>query len=335
MKSDLEKQIAACPVCQISKTKRIQYPGLLAPLPIPNAKWAEISMDFVEGLPKSKGKDVILVVVDRLTKYAHFIPLAHPYSVQKVAALFMDTIIKLHGPPTVIVTDRDRIFLSKLWQEIFSALQISLHFSTSYHPESDGQTEQVNQCMEQYLRCMAFEAPQKWMDWLPTAEYWYNTSFQTSIKMTPFEALYEYPPPHLTTLPDTSNLSSEAQETLLEKGQMVSTLQHHLQLAQDKMKKQADKHRTPREFVIGDMVYLKMLPQREKALGHGNPLKLASKWYGPFKVLQTVGKCAYKLQLPEGTQLHDVFHVSHLKKHIGDHAVPNPSLPLLTPSGIL
>jgi transposase InsO family protein len=193
MKSDLEKQIAACPVCQISKTERIQYPGLLAPLPIPNAKWAEISMDFVEGLPKSKGKDVILVVVDRLTKYAHFIPLAHPYSVQKVATLFMDTIIKLHGPPTVIVTDRDRIFLSKLWQEIFSALQISLHFSTSYHPESDGQTEQVNQCMEQYLRCMAFEAPQKWMDWLPTAEYWYNTSFQTSIKMTPFEALYEYP----------------------------------------------------------------------------------------------------------------------------------------------
>jgi hypothetical protein len=127
----------------------------------------------------------------------------------------------------------------------------------------------------------------------------------------------------------------EAQETMLEKGQMVSTLQHHLQLAQDKMKKQADKHRTPRELVIGDMVYLKMLPQREKALGHGNPLKLASKWYGPFRVLQTVGKHAYKLQLPEGTQLHDVFHVSHLKKHIGDHAVPNPSLPLLTPSGKL
>jgi hypothetical protein len=153
--------------------------------------------------------------------------------------------------------------------------------------------------------------------------------------MTPFEALYEYPSHHLTTLPDTSHLSSEAQETVFEKGQMVSTLQHHLQLAQDKMKKQADKHRTPREFAIGDMVYLKMLPQREKALGHSNPLKLASKWYDPFKVLQTVGKHAYKLKLPEGTQLHDVFHVSHLKKHIGDHVVPNLSLPLLTPSGKL
>jgi hypothetical protein len=114
MKSDLENKIVACPVCQISKTERIQYPGLLAPLLVPTAKWAETSMDFVEGLPKSKDKDVILVVVDRLTKYAHFIPLAQPYSVQKVANIFMNTIIKLHGPPTIIVTDRDKKFLSKL-----------------------------------------------------------------------------------------------------------------------------------------------------------------------------------------------------------------------------
>jgi hypothetical protein len=214
-------------------------------------------------------------------------------------------------------------------------MKISLHFSTAYHPESDGQTERVNQCMEQYLRCMAFQEPKKWSEWLPAAEFWYNTSFHTAIKMSPFEALYEYPPPLLTELPTLTNLSSEAQQTLLEKENMITILQQNLAKAQRTMKKYADQNRTPRSFDLGDMVYLKMQPHREHALGRGNPLKLASKWYGPFKIIQTVGQRAYKLQLPTGTLLHDVFHVSNLKKHIGDTAVPNPRLPMLTPSGKL
>jgi transposase InsO family protein len=100
-------------------------------------------MDFIEGLPTSNGMNVILVIVDRLTKYAHFLPLSHPYTVHKVANLFLDHILKLDGLPKIIVSDRDRIFTSKLWQELFSALKVNLHFSTAYHPESDGQTERV------------------------------------------------------------------------------------------------------------------------------------------------------------------------------------------------
>ena len=110
---------------------------------------------------------------------------------------------------------------------------------------------------------------------------------------------------------------------------MLKVLKQNLEKAQAAMKKQADKHRTDRSFVTGDLVYLKMQPFREHALGKGNPLKLASKWYGPFKVLQPVGNRAYKLQLPEGTQIHEVFHVNQLKKHLGPRAVPNPSLPLI------
>ena len=184
MKQYIAEQVAICPVCQISKTERIPYPGLLDPLPVPKSKWADISLDFMEGLPKSKGKDVILVLVVRLTKYAHFLPLAHPYTTQQVAKLILDNIVKLHGPPQSIVSDRDRVFTSKLWHEIFPALNTKLHFSSAYHPESDGQIERVNQCLEQYLRSMAFSEPKKWPSWLSAAEWWYNTSYHTAIKTT-------------------------------------------------------------------------------------------------------------------------------------------------------
>jgi transposase InsO family protein len=152
-------------------------------------------MDFIEGLPKSGNKNAILVVVDRLTKYAQFIALSHPYTVHSVAQVFIDNIFKLHAPPVAIVTDRDKIFTSKMWQDIFKSMKVSLHFSTTYHPQTDGQTERVNQCLENYLRFMSFQEPKKWAAWLPLAEWWYNRSFHTSLKCTPFEALYGYPPP--------------------------------------------------------------------------------------------------------------------------------------------
>lgn len=333
LKQFIAGKVAECPICQISKSEKVPYPGLLNPLQIPRMKWTDISMDFVEGLPKSKGKDVILVVVDRLTKFAHFIPLSHPYTVQKVADLFMENIIKLHGPPSSIVTDRDRIFTSKLWHEIFNAMQISLNFTSAYHPESDGQTERVNQCLEQYLRCMAFSEPTKWCNWLAAAEWWYNSSYHTAIKMSPFEALYEYPPPSLTSIAVPCNVSENTQVTLAAKDHMLKQLQHNLTQAQQKMKKYADLKRTERTFEEGDMVYLKMQPYRETALGMRNSLKLTSKWYGPFKVLQKVGRVAYKLQLPQGTLLHNVFHVNQLKRHLGPNAVPNHTLPLVTATG--
>jgi ribosomal protein L21E len=333
MKQFIADKVAHCPVCQISKTERVHYPGLLDPLNIPKLKWSEISMDFIEGLPTSKGKNVIPVVVDRLTKYAHFLTVAHPFTAQTVANLFLDNIVKLHGPPQVIVSDRDRIFTSKLWQEMLSAYKVDLHYSTAYHPESDGQTERVNQCLEQYLRCMAFKEPKKWAEWLPAAEWWYNSSYHTSLKSTPFEALYGYAPPPIHGISIPCDVTPEVEVTLQEKDRIMKSLQQNLLQAQNRMKKYADLKRTERTFEIGDMVYLKMQPYRETALGLRNSLKLSSKYYGPYRVLQKVGKQAYKLQLPEGTLIHDVFHVNQLKKHIGPKAVPNSTLPLVTPDG--
>lgn len=120
MKTDVEEYVKKCDVCQKSKYDHFAYPGLLQPLQIPSVAWSSISIDFVEGLPKSKGKEVIQVVFDRITKYAHFIALSHPYSALDIAHLFMEHIFKLHGMPVDIVSDRDPVFTSKLWQEIFA-----------------------------------------------------------------------------------------------------------------------------------------------------------------------------------------------------------------------
>lgn len=152
LKQDVIEFVKSCPVCQLNKAEHSPYPGLLHPLPFPDFAWAHVSIDFVEGLPTYENKDLILVVVGRFTKYAHFIAMKHPITVQSVARAFYDTVFKLHGMPLVIVTDRDRIFTSHLWQQLFKSLKIKLHMSTSYHPQSYGQTERVNQCLENYLK---------------------------------------------------------------------------------------------------------------------------------------------------------------------------------------
>jgi len=219
-------------------------------------------MDFVEGLPKSNNKDVILVVVDRFTKYAHFLTLSHPFTVSDVITLFLDNIFKLHGLPAVIVTDRDRIFTSNLWKALFKSLGIKLHLSTAYHPETDGQTERVNQRVENYLRCMCFNTPKRWYYWLSLAEWWHNTSFHTSLNITPFQALYGFPPPMVAevVLPDCPD--DNARELLQNRQLATQLIRDNLIKAQSRIKQQADKHKTERVFEVGDMVYLKLQPYR-------------------------------------------------------------------------
>lgn len=163
LKSCIQQFVSSCPTCQQAKSDRARYPGLLQPLPIPSMAWQSISMDFVEGLPPSGGKNCILVVVDRFSKYAHFLPLAHPYTALSVAKLFLQQVYRLHGLPDSIVSDRDRVFTSQLWQALFRLANVTLKMSTAYHPQTDGQTERVNQCMETFLRCFVSACPSKWL----------------------------------------------------------------------------------------------------------------------------------------------------------------------------
>ena len=147
-------------------------------------------MDFIEGLPISSGYNCILVVVDKFSKYSHFVKLKHPFSALTVAQQYMEHIYKLHGMPTTIVSDRDKIFTSLLWKELFKLTGTQLCMSLAYHPQSDGQTESVNQCIETYLRCFIQACPHKWSQWLHLAEFWYNTCHHSSLQHSPFEVLY-------------------------------------------------------------------------------------------------------------------------------------------------
>ena len=158
-------------ICLKNKALALSLVGLLLPLEISTTVWSDISMDFIEGLPTSKGYEVIFVVVDRFNKYGHFLPLKHPYTAKTVADLFVNEIVRLHGYPKSIVSDRDKVFLSGFWKELFRLAGTQLNRSSTYHPQSDGQTKVVNRGVETYLRCFCGERPKEWIQWLHWAEY--------------------------------------------------------------------------------------------------------------------------------------------------------------------
>lgn len=147
MKSSVREFVRACSVCQQAKLDRAHYPGLLQPLPVPAGAWEMVSLDFVEGLPRSGSANCILVVVDKFSKFAHFIPLKHPFTALMVAKVYMDNVYRLHGMPSSLISDCDRIFTSTFWHELFSLAGVQLRMSSAYHRQTDGQTERVNQCM--------------------------------------------------------------------------------------------------------------------------------------------------------------------------------------------
>lgn len=159
MKKMVHQYVVACPTCQQAKPDRSKYLGLLQPLPTPSAAWQMITMDFVEGLPTSGGKNAILVAVDRFTKFSHFIPLCHPFTAQSVAKIFLSEVYKLHGMPSSIVADRDRMFTSLFWKKLFSLAGVELAMSSAYHPQTNMQTKRVNQCIETFLRCFVHACP--------------------------------------------------------------------------------------------------------------------------------------------------------------------------------
>lgn len=162
--------VAWCTVCQTSKPFNKAPQGLLQPLPIPGKIWHLVSMDFIVGLPPSNGKTTILVIVDRLSKHAHFAALGPQFTAPQVAELLVLEVIKIHGIPAQIISDRDPVFMCSFWSELFTLQGTMFAHSSAYHPQTDGQTEVLNRCLEDYLRCFAADNPQSWSRFLSWAE---------------------------------------------------------------------------------------------------------------------------------------------------------------------
>ncbi|GJU82321.1 retrotransposable element Tf2 [Tanacetum coccineum] len=242
-------------------------------------------MDFIMGLPKSQGKSVIFVVVDRLSKYSHFMAMSHPYATSSVAQALLDSVYKLHGLPNSIVSDRDSVFLSHFWQSLFKILMVESKMSTAYHPQTDGQTEVVNNRLECYLRCMTSERPKEWVQWLPIAEFWYNTNNHSSINVSPYEAVYGQTPHLHNPYVAGESVVENVDRSLQARENAIGMLKFHIKRAQDRMKKYADLKRSEREFEVGMWVYLKLQPHRQVTIRQVTQNKLSPKYYGPFMIV--------------------------------------------------
>jgi hypothetical protein len=308
------KFIRGCEVCCRAKSSRHKPYGLLRPLPVPQERWQDISLDFVTDLPPSQSFDSILVVKDRLTKMAHYIPCHKTTSGAQTAELFLANIFKLHGCPRTIVSDRGVQFTSSFWKRFFELLNVDLRFSTAFHPETDGSTEVVNQVLEQYLRIFCSYKQSDWSSLLPLAEFTYNNSVNSTTNMTPFFANNGLHPLFEPSSVDIPSVPA-AELRVVDFASLIEELRSNLKVAQERYSKYVNLKRTPiPSLKVGSLVYL----DRRNIKTSRPSRKLDDKKLGPFKIIQVINPVAFKLALPSSMKVHPVFHSSLLEPKAED-----------------
>jgi len=333
LRSDVKEYVESCEICQKTKAKRHRPYGELQSLPQPDGPWQELTMDFITDLPPSKRRegvyDAILVVMDRYTKMAIYQPTTKTATAADLADLFVEAVVSRFGTPKGIVSDRGSLFTSNFWSEVCYYAKVQRRLSTAFHPQTDGQTERQNQTLEHYLRTFCDERQSNWAKLLPLAEFVYNNSDQASIRSSPFYVLYGYNP---QIRYDTTDLQRAkvpvAKDRVLEVTRARAALKTHWKHAAEAQAKYYNKNHIPIQFKTGSLVLLSTKNLRLDVASK----KLAPKFIGPFRVLEPVGKQAYRLLLPSAYRIHNVFHVSRLEKFISradnstEHSFAPPEL---------
>ncbi|KAJ0950618.1 putative nucleotidyltransferase, Ribonuclease H [Helianthus annuus] len=325
MKALIATYVSKCLTCARVKAEHQKPSGLLQQPEIPTWKWEQIAMDFVTGLPRTQaGNDTIWVIVDRLTKSAHFLAIKETDKFSQLAAVYLKEVVSRHGVPTSIISDRDPRFTSELWQSMHKSFGSQLDMSTAYHPQTDGQSERTIQTIEDMLRACVIDFGKGWEKHLPLIEFSYNNSYHTSIQAAPFEALYGRKCRSPLCWAEVGDCQLTGPELILETSQNIVRIRNRMVAARDRQKSYADKRRKPLEFEVNDRVMLKISPWKG-LVRFGKRGKLNPRYVGPFRILERIGKVAYKLELPaELGNVHDVLHVSQLKKCLVDETLVVP-----------
>ena len=325
---DVDRYVSQCDACARSKPSTQKAAGLLQPLPIPDQPWHTVSMDFMIALPETRnGFDAIMVVVDKLTKMVHFIPSHTDATAETTAKLFFNNVVKLHGLPEKLITDRDSKFTSKFWKALQSAYGTKLAMSSAFHPQTDGQTERVNRTLQQMLRNFVSPTQDDWDEYLVAAEFAVNNSVHESTHATPFMLNTGQHP--LTPISRGGGLTGNvpaARNFIGKRHEALEDAKKWLRHAQEQQKRMADRKRREVLFVLGDKV---MLSTRNLKLKNPGAKKLLPRYVGPFEIVKRIGEVAYKLKLPDTMRIHDVFHVSLLvlnKTGDGMYTPPPPQL---------
>ena len=299
MSEDIRQFVLSCPVCQIEKSRHQLPSGLLQPLQLPERKWQDVAIDFITKLPTTEsGNDIIYTVVDRATKYVHLIPCAETLSAVDAAQLYWRHVACLHGIPSSIVSDRDVRFTSQFWQSLWSTIGTRLRMGTSYHPQSSGMVERMNQTVEQVLRCLFNELNEdNWEQLLPMVQFVVNSSPSVVTGYSPFFLNYGYHPvTPLEMMRDRVESTVESTEDFLNRMQTVfASAKKQMEKSQNQMKQQSNKRRKDVSYAVNDLVLLSTVHLKVKNV----PAKFQKRFVGPFKILHKVGRSAYTLDLPE------------------------------------
>jgi hypothetical protein len=320
------KFVSSCVACQRNKARRHKPHGLLQPLPVPEKPWHTVTFDFIVKLPKtSRSSDSICVFVDKLTKLVHFVACKEEVSAKEFVELYVDHVFRLHGLSREFITDRDPRFTSAFWQEVTVLLGTRTVMSSSFHPQTDGQTERVNQTLETYQRHFVSVGLNDWDTLLSRAEFAHNAAINETIRTAPFKLTYGcHPRTPVGEVVEVVNPTSAAFVERLQSS--LSFARKCLIAAQQRQKALADKNRVEKTLKVGDKV---LLSTKYLNLKHSKKSrKLLPKWIGPFEVVQVVGPVAYKLKMNPGWRVHHVFHVSLLEPYRESGRVQPPPPPV-------